>query len=149
MPVYSNSEWFIILHHSLTKDGTTVNWNAIRNYHINDLGWTDVGYHFGIENVNGTYNVFNGRPLGTNGAHTNQNGMNSKSIGICFVGNYDEDYVPDAMYDIGIKLIAGLCKSTCCNVKKIFPHNEYANYKTCPGIRFDMDRIRNGVKSVL
>lgn len=144
-----DNRWYTILHHSLTKDSKTVSWNAIRKYHTVDLGWTDIGYHFGIELVENQYQIFTGRPLGTRGAHTRQNGMNRKSIGICFVGNYDVHNVPDAMYAVGINLIAGLCRSTPCTEELIWPHNEYADYKTCPGIRFNVDRIREGVKSVL
>jgi hypothetical protein len=38
----------LIIHHSLSKDGQTVDWNAIRRYHIQEKGWDDIGYHGGL-----------------------------------------------------------------------------------------------------
>lgn len=142
------TSWNVIIHHSLTKDSKTVSWNAIKDYHTNKLGWLDIGYHFGIELVDDKYQIFTGRPLGTVGAHTKENAMNQKSIGICFIGNYDAEDVPDAMYDTGINLIAGLCEATRCSSDLIFPHNKFATYKSCPGTRFDMHRLIRGVKKI-
>lgn len=141
--------WRIVIHHSLTKDSKTVSWDDITRYHTKSLKWNDVGYHFGIELVDNDYQIFTGRPLGTVGAHCKQNGMNRKSIGICFVGNYDKNEVPDTMYDKGANLIAGLCFSTPCNENLIFPHGEFATYKSCPGIRFRMDQLINRVQAIL
>jgi hypothetical protein len=46
---------YIVIHHSLTPDNQTVSWNAIRRYHIDVNKWADIGYHYGIENINGAY----------------------------------------------------------------------------------------------
>ena len=42
---------YIVIHHSLTKDGTVADWEAIRRYHKEINGWSDIGYHYGIERV--------------------------------------------------------------------------------------------------
>ena len=129
----------IIIHHSLTKDGTTVSWQAIRRYHMIDLGWSDIGYHFGIELVNGEYEALVGRDLNREGAHTV--GMNSRGIGICFVGNFDVEDVPRAQWDRGIKLVRSYCQLLSIPVRNVQGHRDHAQ-KSCPGKRFDMDRFR-------
>ncbi len=131
---------YIILHHSLTKDSESVSWRAIRKYHTQTLGWFDIGYHFGIENVNGTYEAFAGRPLDKDGAHTR--GMNKKAIGVCFIGNFDLTSPPDEQIKCGIKLIRGLCWAFDIPIINIKAHSDYAS-KTCPGELFQMDNFRD------
>ena len=84
---------FIVIHHSLTEDGEVVNWQAIKKYH-RDKGWTDVGYHFGLDLIGDEVEVMVGRPLNAVGAHVAEQRVNWKSIGICIIGNYDEDMGP-------------------------------------------------------
>ena len=132
----------IILHHSLTKDGLVNDWNAIRRYHMHTKGWRDVGYHWGIENVNGKYVIQKGRNENETGAHTL--GQNSKSIGICIVGNYDLRR-PDTR---AIALLITLLKSIYSRhgVLPIETHHKYASYKSCPGTKFPVDYVRNAMR---
>ena len=61
-------QW-IVIHHSLTEDGSPKNWDAIRKFHIEERGWNDIGYNLGMENVNGKITLLEGRPIGSEGAH--------------------------------------------------------------------------------
>lgn len=131
----------IVVHHSLTKDGTSVSWNAIRKYHVKERKWTDIGYHFGIENINNKYNILVGRPLTTYGAHTK--GKNEVSIGICFVGNYDLIEPPEDMLKFAVKyLIVPLMGIFKIAPNKIVTHNKFASYKSCPGTKFKIGLVR-------
>lgn len=132
----------IILHHSLTKDGDTVNWQAIRNYHVGELGWRDIGYHFGLERIKGRIEILTGRLLNETGAHTRQARMNYQSIGICFIGNFDLAPPPIDMWMRGLALVESLIEVVGIDKSRIFGHREFASYKSCPGNLFDMDEFR-------
>ena len=131
---------YIILHHSFTKDGIKLSWNAIRDYHINTFDMDDIGYHYGIENVRGKYLTMSGRMPYIRGAHTKQvvNGrkMNWSSIGICCVGNYDEVEPPVEMLVELNKLVSWLQYEYSITDDKIKFHRDYADYKSCPGKLF-------------
>lgn len=138
---------YIVIHHSLTKDGKTVDWDAIRKYHMTDPGhrWVDIGYHYGIENVNGEYKIMIGRPEWAVGAHCKENSMNHKSLGICVVGNYDLGLPPEEAMEQLVILCANLCYKYKIPVANIVPHSKYATYKTCPGKMFVMEELRRRV----
>jgi hypothetical protein len=84
-----NRPAWIVIHHSLSPDGVTRDWDAIRRYHVETNGWNDIGYHAGIERVSGVLTTQKGRDDLVIGAHCKEIGMNSISIGICVVGNFD------------------------------------------------------------
>ena len=136
---------YIMVHHSLTKDGEVVDTLAIRRYHMMVRGWSDVGYHRLIELVLDDYVPMIGRPLNMAGAHCKEARMNHLAVGICFVGNYDLAPPPDEMLEVGAEQISHIMRWFDIPVENIIPHNLHANYKTCPGSKFPMDRLREMV----
>lgn len=134
-------EW-IIIHHSLTRDQQVVDWQAIRNYHLS-LGWRDVGYHYGIEMVNGTPEILLGRFETQRGAHTRQRGMNSRSIGIMICGNFDLAPPPVTMWPKAIRLVRDIQFRYDIGKEFVVGHNHFADYKSCPGKKFNMEKFRD------
>ena len=133
----------IIIHHSATKDSRTVSWGAIRDYHVNELGWSDCGYHFGIELARDDYEIFMGRMPDRAGAHCS--GRNQASIGVCFVGDFDLAAPPAKQWDKGIQLVRWLMTTFNISIDHVRPHRFYNSGKTCPGKQFDMARFCAGV----
>jgi N-acetylmuramoyl-L-alanine amidase len=117
-----------------------------------ELPWKDIGYNLGLEMVDGKLQVMNGRPLGSVGAHCQ--GFNSRSIGICLVGNYDA--APPS--DDRIFLLASLCRQLQIEFgiprDQVIGHREsYGKLnppqpvaKTCPGSAFDLDAFRKRLR---
>jgi hypothetical protein len=135
---------YILLHHSLTKDGQTVSWDAIRQYHKTapEYGFDDIGYHWGVELVGNHYEVLAGRMMNENGAHCP--GRNNDSLGICVIGNFDLAPVPPAQWSLTVHLVSSLCDVLRIPFDNIKGHRDYSS-KTCPGKYFDMEAFRRDV----
>lgn len=130
----------IIIHHSLTRDSGSVSWAAIHSYHVNEKGWSDIGYHAGIEEVDGRFVCMYGRPDWMGGAHTK--GHNGSSLGFCFVGDYDVRRPSDARLRVAARrVLAPWLLRYRLGVAALRPHSQFAS-KTCPGRMFPMERLR-------
>lgn len=76
----------IIVHCTATPEGRDVGVEEIRRCHVDNNGWTDIGYHY-VVMLDGT--VGHGRPEETAGAHCL--GHNANSIGVAYVGGVAKD----------------------------------------------------------
>jgi N-acetyl-anhydromuramyl-L-alanine amidase AmpD len=137
-----NKPEYIIMHHSLTKDQKVVDWQAIRRYH-KGLGWRDVGYHYGIELVNNEPEILLGRYPYESGAHCRQNGMNRRSIGVMICGNFDLDPPESKVWIKALELVRYLQYEHGIKSHNVVGHSTWADYKSCPGKKFDMEKFRN------
>lgn len=135
----------LIIHHSLTEDGKTVSWDAIRRYHIDTNGWRNIGYHYGIELINSTYEVLVGRMQDEIGAHCKEGGMNRCSLGICVVGNFDLAPVPAAQMDKLVQLVRSLRIVFDIPAECVQRHHDYATYKSCPGTKFQWSEFKGRI----
>lgn len=125
----------VVWHHSKGPDRPASDWEGIRRYHMKERGWDDIGYHFGIEMVDGAPLVRVGRGLTRWGAHTI--GMNKDSIGICVIGDYDaarpSDLILAACVELGLEISREFPAIT---INQHFYHRHFTHEKTCPGRLF-------------
>jgi hypothetical protein len=71
----------IIVHCADTGVNQSFSIDDVRRWHVEERGWSDVGYHYYIR-LNGE--IEKGRPVFKSGAHCK--GRNQDTIGVCFEG---------------------------------------------------------------
>lgn len=105
----------------------------VKRWHVQDRGWSDIGYHFLIDR-DGT--VAKGRDIAKTGAHVQ--GHNTGTIGVSLFGGHGSavsdkfaDHFTPAQDTALRKLIADLRKQYP-GISKVSGHNQYAA-KACPG----------------
>lgn len=118
-----------IVIHCSASDNRQYGFDRIRHDHINHRGWSDIGYHAGIDH---DANIVFLRDINRNGAHTR--GHNDK-LGICVLGLHN--FTPQQF-----KSLANLCRFFMelhdINAGEIYPHNAFNENKTCPN--FDLEQ---------
>lgn len=143
----------IVVHHSLTADSETVSWAAIERHHIETNGWADIGYHAGIEIVASSkfsrfaYQALLGRPEDQKAAACKEGDMNDVGLHVCCVGNFD--LAPpsiELVTRLVQRVIEPWMRRYSIPAERIVGHRDFAPYKSCPGMRFDLDVIRRAVK---
>jgi N-acetyl-anhydromuramyl-L-alanine amidase AmpD len=118
----------LIVHHSASPLSTTV--EDIRRWHVDERGWSDVGYHLVVLS-NGT--IETGRPLPKRGAHAH--GSNSDSIGVCLVGNnLERDQMWTHLQVDSLHRIWGACEILFPGIE-LYGHRDVPGAATsCPGL---------------
>jgi len=131
--VHALSEYkYIAIHHSAGPINQTP--VEIANYHVNQLGWGGVGYHFIIDVSGKVYYVGD---LTTARAHVKD--YNDVAIGICLIGTYMNTVIPnDQMIQSASLLCSHLINETpeLSNITSwdnVVGHKELGGGTACPG----------------
>lgn len=140
----------IMIHHSLTQDSGTVSWAAIEKYHRETQGWKDIGYHAGIELVTDNpalsaykYQALLGRPEEDQAAACVEALMNLRALHVCCVGNFDLEPPSDTLLEVlASRVVRPWLRRHSIPPENIVGHHDYASYKSCPGTKFDLGRLR-------
>jgi hypothetical protein len=113
---------YITFHHSATKGQSL---REIAEYHVEERGYPGIAYHFAI---NWEGQVFQLQDLEEITYHSK--GRNTESIGVVFVGNYQERDLPDEAVVSAELLVQGLRKSL--DIVGVRAHRD-VRATLCPG----------------
>lgn len=137
----------LITHCSDTYARMNISVDEIRRWHVQERGWSDIGYHFVIRR-DGT--VQTGRDIDHDGdifeeigAHTE--GYNKNSIGICLVGGKGDDGKPENNFtEKQFRSLETLLRVIKADYPRatIHGHREFNSAKACPS--FDVQEWLKG-----
>jgi hypothetical protein len=139
---------YIVIHHSGTTRGSA---QSFDDSHRRERGWRSLGYHFVIGNgVDQGDGVVVAGPRWYDqeaGAHANAVEYNEHGIGICLVGNFEDQPPTPAQWSMIKKLVAKLAIKHNIPYYNIFGHNQIRKGGTtaCPGKLFPLNELREGL----
>ena len=110
---------YIVVHCTATPQSTTI--DSIKNYWRNDLGWSNVGYHYIIQ-ADGTIVQIADESLITNGVR----GHNKDSIHVCWIGGKIKDNRTKQQREALIRIISEL--------KAKYPQSIIQGHRDFPGV---------------
>ena len=117
---------YIVVHCAATPPSADIGVAEIRRWHVEDRGWSDIGYHYVIRR-NGT--IEPGRPHDVVGSHVR--GHNRDSVGICLVGGVNAAGAPDANYtDAQWASLKAIVHAMTVE----YPHAEVLGHHDFPGV---------------
>ncbi len=119
----------IIVHCSATAEGKDYTIDDIYDWHVNQNGWSNIGYHFIVYRDG---EIAQGRKMSDVGAHVK--GHNHDSIGVCYIGGMDakNQYAKDTRTPKQKEALDKLLRYLSYHFNApIAGHNQYAT-KACP-----------------
>ena len=120
---------YIAIHCSASKVTSDIGAAEIRDWHVNDNGWSDIGYGLVIRR-SGLLEM--GRGIDEVGAHVK--GFNSISVGVCMVGGLDihgrpeDNFTPEQYHTL---------ETTIKFLKKLYPDAKVQGHRDFPDVRKD------------
>lgn len=128
----------IIIHHTHNPELTLL---TTHKFHQEKLKWAGIGYNYLIEKES---TIFEARGMYI-GAHAVKH--NIDSIGIALVGNFDIYLPTDEQLESLIEICIYLMFKYDIEPNKVLGHRELEGVtKSCPGLKFDMNRFRELLK---
>lgn len=128
----------VVIHHSAIEQRKNVTPIDIHKAHMRK-GYCGIGYHFYITKEG---YIYRGRPITYVGAHAKYHNYNS--IGICFEGNFDIDYLTKEQKFSYQQLIAYLFQELP-SITDVRLHREL-NATVCPGKNITIDKLTDCVE---
>lgn len=140
------NDWrYIVIHHSATNGGNAADFDR---YHRKVRGWKyGLAYHFVIGNGHGSddgeIEVGNRWRKQIHGAHTANMDYNRIAIGICIVGNLEEEMLTPRQFDSLYQIVLYLSKRYNIPLPNIIMHNQVTQKKgtLCPGRNFPYNEL--------
>ncbi|MFV8826967.1 peptidoglycan-binding protein [Alkalihalobacterium sp. APHAB7] len=118
----------IAIHHSATTSGSA---EAFARYHVNNLGWPGIGYHYVVDR-DGSISWCH--DLEVVSYHVgNSNGM---TVGVCMVGDFRTQTPTSQQREAALELTQFLMNELNIPVDNVWGHIEFPGYswKPCPSI---------------
>lgn len=138
----------ITVHHTGTRfDSTDFGQSAqgilsVQRHHQDTNGWADIGYHYMIDRAG---RVWEGRSIQYQGAHAGDSNLNSGNIGVCLLGDFDQQKPSNDQQGGLIRLIGQLRDKYSIPASGVYTHQELKATE-CPGGALSdvVDRYRSG-----
>ena len=150
--VRENKWKHIVLHHSATDEG---NASKFDKHHRKTRKWKyGLAYHFVIGNGKGSgegeIEVGGRWKKQIHGAHTANMNINRVGIGICLVGNFEENNEPTYdQFEALASLVNYLSKRYNIPKSNIVRHNQIVQKHTaCPGKNFSYEKLMERIASL-
>ncbi|MCA9296324.1 MAG: N-acetylmuramoyl-L-alanine amidase [Phycisphaerales bacterium] len=104
---------------------------SIRRTHVQDNGWSDIGYHFAVDRAG---RIWEARPLLYQGAHVKN--RNPGNIGIVLLGDFETQSPTLAQVNAMTSLVRALRSKFNIPLSAVATHREWPGASTdCPGRR--------------
>ncbi len=139
----------LVLHHSASRGGSA---QVIDRDHVSQNGWDGIGYHFVLGNgvdmplgrIEATFRWRQQSQGAHAGALPQQKPFNSEGIGVCLIGNYEQQALAPFAERRLVELCAQLIdRIPTLSVGRIIGHRDVPGKTTaCPGRGIDLERVR-------
>ena len=143
---------YIVVHHSGGRFGDVELLRRVHQARQPNDPVDMIPYHFLVGNGNG---IALGSIVETErwrndiwGAHVRGRDRNLRGIGICLIGNYQDDDLPEGQYAAAVGLVRRLAGEHGISPRNITLHGDTPGEQTlCPGANFPKDRFFSDLRA--